>query len=347
MDTVELDGLMTLNDQLLALSDAGVPIGVGVPRKDLATTLEKINASVARRVSSGNSLVEALEGDPSVPAWYRNLIVSGLRSNDMDSTLRDFSRVVDWDDESRFVGRSAWLYPLTVVCLAYIGFIAFCLFLVPRLVETYGSFGIPLGGALAFLQWLRETLPVWGAVPPIVALGYVAWKSARHSAPLALNSSRNGFLSLVSGASRAMFEQRCAYFAESLASLDEGGVPFERALGLAAGACGEPHLAEGARSLAATISNGGAAKDDKTATNRFPPFLHWAVCQTDSPIDRGQGLRMAASLYQESSIYSMQRARIVAPILCLITLGGGVTLLYGLALFLPVVQMLKSIAMVH
>jgi type II secretory pathway component PulF len=144
-----------------------------------------------------------------------------------------------------------------------------------------------------------------------------------------------------------MFQQRCAYFAESLASLDEGGVPLEDALSVAAGVCGEPSLAEGARSLAATIANGGAAKEDKTAVNRFPPFLHWAVCQTDSAIDRARALRLAASLYRESSVYSMQRARIVAPILCLITLGGGVTLLYGLALFLPVVQMLKSVATVH
>jgi type II secretory pathway component PulF len=347
MDTVELDSLMTLNDQLLALKEAGVPIGAGVSRTDLANMLEKINASIARRVSSGDSLVEALEADPSVPAWYRNMIVSGLRGDDMDSMLRDFTRVVDWDDETRFVGRSAWFYPLAVACLAYLSLIGFCLFFVPRLTATYGIFEIPAGSGLAMLQKLRETLPIWVAVPPVLLLIYIAWNSRLHSTSSSPSNLRSGVLSWVSGASRAMFQQRCAYFANSLASLDEGDVPFEKALSLAAGVCGEPSLAEGARSVVATISNGGAAKDDKTAANCFPPFLHWAVCQTDSAIDRGRALHLAASLYRESSIYSMQRARIVAPILCLITLGGGVTLLYCLALFLPIVQMLKSVALSH
>lgn len=347
MEDVQLDTLMALNDQLLALKDAGVPIGAGVSRTDLANTLQKINTSIARRVSSGDSLVEALEADSTVPAWYRNLIVSGLRSDDMDSILRDFSRVADCEDETRFIGRSAWFYPLAVACLAYLGLVGFCLFFVPRLATTYGVFKIPVGSGLAILQTLRETLPIWIAVPPVLLLAYIAWNSRQHSTSSSRSNVRSGVLSWVSGASRAMYQQRCAYFADSLASLDEGGVPFEQALSLAAGVCGEPSLAEGARSVVATISNGGAAKDDQTAANRFPPFLHWAVCQTDSAIERGQALHLAASLYRESSIYGIQRARIIAPILCLITLGGGVTLLYGLALFLPIVQMLKSVALSH
>jgi type II secretory pathway component PulF len=347
MDTIELDSLMALNDQLLALKEAGVPIGAGVSQFDLAHTLEKINTSIARRTSAGSSLAEALELDPTIPQWYRGLIVSGLRSDNMDSALRDFAHVVDWEDEIRFAGRSAWFYPLIVAGLAYLGLIGFCLFLVPRLVDMYRGFEIQVGSGLKVLQTLRETLPIWVAIPPALLLIYLLWKSKPASHSSSSSNLRSGLLSWLSGASEAMFEQRCAYFANSLASLDEGGTPFEKALGLAAGVCGEASLAEGARSVAGTISNGGAPDDDKTAADRFPPFLHWAVCQTDPAIDRGRALRLAASLYRESSIYSMRRARIIAPIVCLITLGGGVTLMYGLALFVPLVQMLKSVASTH
>src|SRR4051794_6188809 len=105
MITAELDELMAFNDQLLALEEAGVPIDVGQEDSlgDLSTTLERINSSIARRVSRGESLEEALQADAAVPVWYRNLIVSGLRTDSMDLALRDFSRVSNSAEESRFV----------------------------------------------------------------------------------------------------------------------------------------------------------------------------------------------------------------------------------------------------
>jgi len=53
---------------------------------------------------------------------------------------------------------------------------------------------------------------------------------------------------------------------------------------------------------------------------------------------------MAATGYREASMQGIKRAKIIGPIFWLIFLGGTVTLLYGLALFLPVVQLLKAAA---
>jgi type II secretory pathway component PulF len=144
-----------------------------------------------------------------------------------------------------------------------------------------------------------------------------------------------------------MFKQRCAYFAESLASLEESDIPLERALPLAAGASGDVSLAEGSRSLAASIARGDRANECSAAANRFPPFLRWALCQSEATVGRDRALRMASTFYQESSNRGLQRARTIAPILGLVILGGSVTLIYGLALFMPVIQMLKGLAAMH
>src|SRR4051812_7376995 len=103
MNTAELDDFMAFNDQLSALIEAGVPIAAGqeIPDGDLSTMLTRINSAVARRVSRGESLEEALEAQEGVPDWYRNLIVSGLQSENMDAGLREFSRVANSVDESR------------------------------------------------------------------------------------------------------------------------------------------------------------------------------------------------------------------------------------------------------
>ena len=104
-----------------------------------------------------------------MPDWYRNLIVSGLQSENMDAALREFSRVANSAEESRFVTESAFFYPLVVCGLAYFGMIGFCLFFVPRMESAYASFGIQPGTGLVVLRKIRDTLPIWIAIPPIAA----------------------------------------------------------------------------------------------------------------------------------------------------------------------------------
>ena len=265
MNTAELDGFMVFNDQLLALIEAGVPIEVGqeIPDRDLPTMLARINASVARRVSRGHSVEQAIEAEENLPDWYRNLIVSGLQSDNMDAALREFSRVANSAEESRFVTESALFYPFVVCVLAYLGMIGFCLFFVPRMESAYSSFEIQPGSGLVVLQTLRQSLPTWIAVPPILLLLFVAWRFRRRSHHTLSAGGRPGLLAAVSGTSNAMYQQRLACFAESMASMEESSVPLDKALTLSAGVCGERSLADGARSLATTISNGLSVNVDE------------------------------------------------------------------------------------
>jgi type II secretory pathway component PulF len=349
MDTAELDDLLAFNDQLLALVEAGVSIDVGqeVPVEDLSRTLEKINATIARRVSRRDSLEDVLASDDSVPMWYRNLVLSGLGRGNRDASLRAFSRVANSADESRFVTESALFYPLIVCSLAYLGMVGFCLFFTPTLEAAYVSFEIRPGTGLVILQKLRDTLPIWVAIPPLLLLLFVGWRYRAKSRRVYSAGRRAGVLTSVSGISAAMFKQRCAYFAESLASLEESDIPLETALPLAAGASGDVSLAEGSLSLAASIASGQPANECGATANRFPPFLRWALCQSEATVGRDRALRIASMFYQESSNRGLQRARTIAPIVGLVILGGSVTLIYGLALFMPVVQMLKGLAATH
>src|SRR4029078_6031534 len=100
MNTAGIADLIALNDQLLALSEAGVPIETGAEpsQRELSATMERINASIARRVGPGDTLEQAIESDTSLPVWYRNLIAAGLREGNMDVALREFSRVANSAD---------------------------------------------------------------------------------------------------------------------------------------------------------------------------------------------------------------------------------------------------------
>jgi len=347
MVQAELDDFMALNDQLGALVQAGVPLhaGVGKADRDFPRTLEKINAAVARRVSRGDSLEESLEDDDTAPDWYRAIVLSGTRGQDMNRALDASNRAAQSVDDSRYVAESSFIYPLIVCTLAYVGMVGFCLFFLPVLVSTYEALRIEPGIGLNVLKALRDTLPYWVAVPPAAILLFIAWRWWRRTGGTVSGHREGRLLRWLPGVSRSLFYARCASFAETLATLEHSDMPFEERLTLAARASGDASLTQSANSLAARIAKGKVSNDDRPPAMRFPPFLSWAILDSDTTIGRASALEMAGRVYRDAAERAAERSAIVTPILLTVLLGGGATLLYGLALFVPVVEMLSSLAL--
>src|SRR6185436_8807663 len=90
MESATLEDFVALNEQLASLVRAGVPldVGLGQSEKPTAQALERINATVVRRVGRGETLAEALEGDEEdVPAAYRSMIQFGLHTCNLTAAL--------------------------------------------------------------------------------------------------------------------------------------------------------------------------------------------------------------------------------------------------------------------
>jgi general secretion pathway protein F len=338
-ETITVDEFLALNDQLAALVDAGVPIDVGLVASDTGShrELDTINATVRRRVRRGESLTEALEGDEGdLPDSYRRMMQLGIRARSFDSTLSGARRLAELMVASRHEVTTALLYPLVVCGLAFAGLIGFCLFFVPTLERMYESLRATPGVGLGTLHWLRTTLPYWVAVPPVLVLLVIAWRFRTKPA--------GAHPAWLPGVSQAIFQQRCANFAEALAALLEQKVPLDESLRLAGGACGDATLREGAEALAKSIADGQLPSAESPLVLPFPPFLRWALWHLVATTGRERALRMAARIYREAAERRNEQSRVVAPLVTLVVLGGGATLAYGLALFAPVVELLRALA---
>ena len=348
MENATLDDFVALNDQLAALAGAGVPVDTGLESQggDMAEILGKINAAVAYRVAHGTPVGDALDdAQQFVPASYRCLVQLGLRSGDLTVALNGSRQLSEFVDDSRYSVCAALFYPLLVCGLAYVGLIGFCLFLVPTLTDLVDSLRVLPGPALHVLQLLGGSMAYWIAIPPAVLLAIVAWW--RHVARRRVTSVGDlGRLpAWLPGMSRAESQQRWANLAAALAALLEAGMPVDEALPLAAGASGDAKLEHGALELAASLKRGRAVADDDPEAKCFPPFLRWALLRSDATVGRVRALQMAAAVYRDSALRRAERLRIAAPMVACVVLGGTATLLYGLALFLPVVELLESIAL--
>jgi general secretion pathway protein F len=346
MDSPTLDDFVALNDQLAALLEAGVPIdlGLGPSVNDPTQALKTINATVARRVGRGESLNQAIEDDHEiVPSAYRSMVELGLRSGNLAAALTGSSRVAGSVDDSRDAIRSSFIYPLVVCGLAFVGLIASCRFFIPALEDMYHSLRVRPGSGLQVLQMMRSSLPFWIAVPPAALLWFVWRSNAKPTAAIAAGRP-TGVSAWLPGMRQALFQEQCANFAEALATLIDSHVPFEEALPLAAGSCGNMRIGEASRSLATTLMENKTPADDSPAAVQFPPFLRWALLHSEATTGRARALSMAADIYRQSARRREERLRIVAPVFVCVVVGGGATLLYGLSLFVPVVQLLNSLA---
>jgi protein transport protein HofC len=335
-----LDDFMAWNDELYALAQAGVPIDVdlGHAGTDAVAALERINATVARRVSQGASLAEAVQGNAQVvtPA-YGSLVQTGLRSGDLAATLADSNRIAESLDEMWHAVRLSIFYPLIVCSLAYLGLVAFCLFFFPTIDDLHRDLHLPVGPGLKVLRMVSESLPYWVAIPPLVVALFATWQ-LYFTSPRGLSRRPSArLLTWLPGMSRAIEEQRHANLADKLATLLSAGAPLDEALRLASAANGEPHVAMSSNAAPALA-------EDSEAARRLPPFLRYALWRSEAGVGRARALRMAAELYRASAQRRTDRVRLIAPLVLCAVIGGGVTLLYGLALFIPVIEMLRSLA---
>lgn len=346
MSIAALDDFLALNDQIAALIRADVPIdlGLGTSKSAAIDRLARINTVITRRLSMGMSLAEALEVDDAIitPA-YRVAARLSLESGDLSAGLAEATRLAQTTDDAWHAVRHAGFYPLLVCGIAYLGLISFSYFLAPRLEAMYTTLQMPATSGYRLLVGLHDALPYWIGIPPLLLLLLFVWSRFR-SRRMASGSRPRSWFGWVPGTSNSFFLQQCATFAESVSKLIQAGTPLDRAVQIGAGLWGiDPADVPVDRNADAAEPNQPTA-EQRAAPLPLPPFLRWALWNSEPTIDRPHALQMAATLYRESARRRISRLRTVAPMLALVVIGGGITLLYGLTLFVPIVQLLKGLA---
>lgn len=345
MEASSLDDFMTLNDQIAALSEARIPTGLGLRStgNDVAKTLERVNAAVARRVSRGEELTSAIGDDDAAPVSYRGVMQTGWRSGAVQRALESAGRLAEANEESRYRNLAALLYPLLVFALAALGIIGFCLWGAPAMAGIYKEFRLPESATLRILERLPAIVPYLMVIALVAVLLVFLARIISGRGRSLWSGNAFGWWSRVSGSSRALFDERCVSFCEQLILLIEAGVPLDEGAALAAEACGDPTLQEGTLAIASSPLQRSPVSKERTPSG-LPPFLRWALVDASATMPTADALRLASRVYQEAANRRSERARLFVPMAACVVIGGGAVLAYGLALFLPITEMLQALA---
>lgn len=194
-------------------------------------------------------------------------------------------------------------YPILVAVLACCGLAGMNQLVLPLVESALADLRQPVRTGVAWLQSVRATTPLWLFGVPAILFVGLAW--TRSAGPFRwTRTSRD-----VGVRARRRLGSQC----EAAAALLEAGV--------------EP----------------GSAVESVATPDRAPPLLAWVREAVPAGRAGAEDLRGVAGVYAALASRGGSRSTLVLSMIACVVIGGGATLLYGLALFVPVVELLWTL----
>lgn len=326
-----LDDLIALNDEIAALIRAGIPLEMGLD-PSFSRRLGPLTERLRDRMRQGQSLSEALAADEQhLPPVYYAIVEAGLKAGRLPEALESLSEFSQSLAELKQRIALALFYPAIVLLATYGLFVGFVVFMVPRLEEVYRQFRLPIHGWMPLLRTLHDTVYLWG--PGLFVAACVLWLWRGRSLT---GNGAPWMWSIVANFHRAGF-------AGMLSLLLDHHVPLPEALRLAGAASGERRIRESSDAVAGDVESGERLAASLATRRAFSPFMRWMISSGEQQGALAATLRQVSDVYHRRALNRAESVKIVLPILLTVIVGGGVVLLYGLTLFVPLSDLLRDL----
>lgn len=349
---LSIDDLILLNDELRGLILAGVPLDVGLSgfASRVQGRLRAFAERLAARVASGMPLEQAVEAEAGVlPDEYRLVMAVGLKTGRFDAALGSMARYAASVRALRSGLRRALIYPGIVCCLAFGLLVAVFAYVVPMLLHNIDSLELPHSRWYGWLERLHQSVKYWGIGIPagllalLVSIMAIRW-IRRMLGGGTSTSQKLGLLRWVPGVGGALRAAHWARFAELLAVLVEAGVPYLEAARLSAGSVGDGRVLRAIEQLRGRMVLGQRRAEVLDQSCGLPPLLRWLMTWGEEESMLGPALREAAAQYRQRALMRAELVQRLVPLAVVVLVGGGLTAVYALTVFVPLTTMWGELA---
>jgi len=262
--------------QLATLVQAGVPllqsfdiVGRGSPNPRLGRLLYGIRTDI----ETGTAISTAFRKHPNYfNPLYCNLIAAGESAGILDHLLERLAVYMEKTEAIKSKIKSALMYPLAVLIVAFAVIAIIMIFVVPTFKEVFSNFGAELPAATRAVIALSEIFINYGWLILAALIGaYFAFMRVRKRSPkwqhkldeIALKLPLFGPLLNIACTAR---------WTRTLSILYGAGVPLVDALHTVGGAAGNLVYQEATLKIQQAISNGSSISEAMTRSNLFPPM---------------------------------------------------------------------------
>ena len=337
---VSINELTEFTSQLETLFRTNVDIAEALQILGEQTDNEMLRLALAEirdGVRQGKSLSSAMREHPKIfNDLYVSLVEVGQESGNLDQVL---ARLRDYTQKVQAIRQkltSALAYPILMGTISVAVILALFIFVIPRIKETFDSFGATLPLLTRFFITLSDFIVYQWYIPFSLVLlmvyGFRSWVQTE------AGSYQFDRIKLSVPLIGPMFRMvAISRFSRTLSTLMKSGVPMTSALETAKGVIGNKVLAEVIKEAQESVLKGKNLADPLSKSGEFPPLMVRMIGIGERTGEMEQMLLEASETYDQrvdSQISSL--TSLLEPIF-IVVLGGFVGLV-ALAILLPMLN---------
>ena len=334
--TIKPKDIAIFTRQLATMMKAGVPLLQAfdiVGRGNANASVAKLLGDIRSDVETGSSLSTAFRKFPRYfDNLYCNLVEAGEAAGILEELLDRLATYMEKTEAIKSKIKSALMYPISVVIVAFIVVAVIMIFVVPAFKEVFTSFGADLPAPTLFVMALSEYFVsywwlIFGTLGGGTYFFLQAWKRNERFQKV---MDRVLLRLPVFG---ALIDKSCvARWTRTLATMFAAGVPLVEALDSVGGASGNSVYADATVKVQQEVSTGTSLTAAMTNANVFPSMVlqMTAIGEESGSIDHMLG--KAADFY-ESEVDDMVAglSSLMEPIIIVflgVLIGGIVVSMY-------------------
>ncbi|RZL59911.1 type II secretion system F family protein [Variovorax guangxiensis] len=322
--------------QLATMMKAGVPLLQAfdiVGRGNANPSVAKLLNDIRSDVETGTSLSAAFRKFPKYfDSLYCNLVEAGEAAGILEELLDRLATYMEKTEAIKSKIKSALMYPISVVVVAFIVVAIIMIFVIPAFKEVFSSFGADLPAPTLIVMAISEVfVAYWWLIFGVVGGGiYFFLQAWKRNEKVQRVMDRLLLRLPVFG---SLIDKSCvARWTRTLSTMFAAGVPLVEALDSVGGASGNSVYADATVKIQQEVSTGTSLTSAMTNANVFPSMVLQmaAIGEESGSIDHMLG--KAADFY-ESEVDDMVAglSSLMEPIIIVflgVIIGGIVVSMY-------------------
>lgn len=289
--------------QLATMMKAGVPLLQSfdiVGRGNTNPSITKLLNDLRADVETGTSLNGAFRKYPMYfDSLYCNLVEAGEAAGILEALLDRLALYMEKTEAIKSKIKSALMYPISVVVVAFIVVAVIMIFVIPAFKEVFTSFGADLPGPTLFVMGMSEMFVKWWWLifGVLGGGGFFFLQAWRRSEKVQMFMDRLLLRLPIFG--ELIEKSAVARWTRTLSTMFAAGVPLVEALDSVGGAAGNSVYMLATEKIQQEVSTGTSLTTAMGNTNVFPSMVlqMCAIGEESGSIDHMLG--KAADFYEQ------------------------------------------------
>lgn len=289
--------------QMATMMKAGVPLLQAfdiVGRGNANASVTKLLNDIRSDVETGTSLNAAFRKYPMYfNSLYCNLVEAGEAAGILETLLDRLAAYMEKTEAIKAKIKSALMYPISVVIVAFIVVTVIMLFVIPAFKEVFSAFGADLPAPTLFVMGMSDIFVKWwwlifGVIGGGLYFFTQAWKRSEK-----IQIAMDRWLLRIPIFGDLINKSAIARWTRTLSTMFAAGVPLVEALDSVGGAAGNAVYAIATDKIQQEVSTGTSLTAAMGNANVFPTMVlqMCAIGEESGSIDHMLG--KAADFYEE------------------------------------------------